>query len=86
MHPDVRVCVHEPQRPETIAPSNVLPRDCRCRLDKGPLTAMDAVELQHWMRIAATRAAVSAVVPIQDMVDKSQRRITEGQRKFEVRF
>ena len=45
---------------------------------------MDTVELQHWMHIAASRAAVAAVASIHDMMDKSKRRIIEAQRKFEV--
>ena len=46
---------------------------------------MDTVELQHWMRTAATRAAVAAVASIYDMIDKSRRKITEEERKFQAR-
>jgi len=45
---------------------------------------MDTVELQHWMHIAATRAAVAAVIASHDLIDKSKRRITEDQRQFQV--
>jgi len=55
-----------------------------CCCDQGPLTAMDAVELQHWMHIAATRAAVAAVTASHDLIDKSKRRVTEDQRQFQV--
>ena len=48
------------------------------------MMAMDAVELQHWMRIAAIRAALSAAESINNMIDKSKRRIAEEQRKFQV--
>ena len=46
---------------------------------------MDAVELQHWMRLAATRAAVVAVTSIHDMIDKSRRRVAEENRRFQAR-
>lgn len=46
---------------------------------------MDDVELQHWMHVAACRAAVAAVAALDALLAASQSRVADKQQDLQVR-
>ncbi|KAK9815884.1 hypothetical protein WJX72_011277 [[Myrmecia] bisecta] len=52
---------------------------------QGPLEVMDEVELQHWMRVAACRAAAEAVVATQAILRGFGEKPNEQRKPFQMR-